>query len=41
MIRILALRFNANDNLSFAEGITDQNHADLWDKDHNEHIALC
>ncbi|HCY38950.1 MAG TPA: hypothetical protein DHV02_03730 [Neisseriales bacterium] len=40
MVRILAFALNATENLSFAEGITDQNQADLWDKDHNDQIAL-
>jgi uncharacterized protein YaeQ len=40
MVRVLAFALNASDNLSFAEGITDTNHADLWDRDHNEQIAL-
>lgn len=40
MVRVLAFALNANDNLSFAEGITDQNQADLWERDINEHIAL-
>lgn len=40
MVRILAFALNANENLSFAEGITDQNQADLWDRDHNEQIKL-
>lgn len=40
MVRVLAFALNANDNLSFAEGITDTNQADLWNRDHNEHIIL-
>lgn len=40
MVRILAFALNANANLSFAEGITDTNQADLWDRDLNEQIAL-
>lgn len=40
MVRILAFALNASANLSFADGITDQNNADLWDKDHNEQISL-
>ncbi|MDD3266722.1 MAG: YaeQ family protein [Burkholderiales bacterium] len=40
MVRILAFALNANENLSFAEGITDQNQADLWDRDHNEQVKL-
>lgn len=40
MVRILAFAANANENLSFAEGITDQNQADLWDRDHNEQVKL-
>lgn len=40
MVRILAFALNASPTLSFAEGITDPNQADLWDKDHNGEIAL-
>lgn len=40
MVRILAFALNANENLSFAEGIIDQNQADLWDRDHNEQVKL-
>lgn len=40
MIRILAFALNANDNLTFAEAITDTNQADIWDRDLNEQIAL-
>lgn len=40
MVRILAFALNASDNLTFAEGISDPNQADLWDKDHNEDIGL-
>ena len=40
MVRILAFALNANNDLSFAEGISDQNQADLWIRDFNEHVAL-
>ncbi|MCC2644464.1 MAG: hypothetical protein K0R49_1543 [Burkholderiales bacterium] len=40
MVRILAFALNANNNLSFADGISDANSADLWDKDYNSQIAL-
>lgn len=40
MVRVLAFALNASDNLSFAEGITDQNQADLWNKDYNKQIKL-
>lgn len=40
MVSILAFALNASDNLTFASGISDPNQADLWDKDHNEHIGL-
>lgn len=40
MVRVLAFALNASEQLSFAEGITDQNQADLWERDINEHIAL-
>jgi uncharacterized protein YaeQ len=40
MVRILAFALNANDSLSFAEGISDPSQADLWDKDYNEQIKL-
>ncbi len=40
MIRILAFALNANDTLSFAEGISDSAQADVWDRDHNEQIKL-
>lgn len=40
MVRMLAFVLNANSNLSFAEGISDQSQPDLWDKDVNGDIAL-
>ena len=40
MIRILAFALNASPNLSFAEGISDQNQADLWEKSDTDQIAL-
>ena len=40
MVRLLAFALNASDRLSFADGISDQNSADLWDRDHNEQIDL-
>lgn len=40
MVRILAFALNACDDLSFAEGITDQNQADVWERDYNEQIKL-
>lgn len=40
MVRILAFALNANQNLTFAEGITDQNQADIWEKDVNGQIGL-
>jgi|SRR6185437_3020668 len=40
MVRVLAFALNANNNLSFADGISDSNSADLWDKDYNDQIAL-
>lgn len=40
MIRILAFVLNASDNLSFAEGITNSDQADLWIKEFDEQISL-
>ncbi len=40
MVRVLAFALNANANLSFAEGISDNNQADLWDKDQDGEIKL-
>lgn len=40
MVRLLAFALNANENLSFAEGISDKDQADIWDKDYNEQINL-
>lgn len=40
MVRLLAFTLNASDNLSFADSISDQNCADLWERDHNEQIGL-
>lgn len=39
MVRLLAFALNANDGLSFAEGISDSSQADLWEN-HNEQIDL-
>jgi uncharacterized protein YaeQ len=40
MVRLLAFALNANDALSFAEGISDSSQADLWEMNHNEQIGL-
>lgn len=40
MVRLLAFALNASDSLSFGEGISDTNQADVWDKDHNQQINL-
>ncbi len=40
MVKILAFAMNASGTLSFAEGISDSNQADVWDRDHNEEVNL-
>ena len=40
MVRILAFVLNASETLTFADGITNQSQADLWERDHNEQIKL-
>lgn len=40
MIRLLAFALNADERLTFAEGITDTNQADVWIKDYNEQVIL-
>ncbi len=40
MVRLLAFALNANDRLSFGEGISERDQADLWDKDYNDQINL-
>ncbi|MCC2624901.1 MAG: hypothetical protein K0R14_774 [Burkholderiales bacterium] len=40
MVRLLAFALNATDKLSFGEGISDRDQADLWDKDYNGQVNL-
>lgn len=40
MVRVLAFALNASESLSFADSISDNNNADLWERDHNGDIAL-
>lgn len=40
MVRLLAFALNADERLTFAEGITDTNQADVWIKDYNEQVTL-
>jgi uncharacterized protein YaeQ len=39
MVRLLAFALNASDNLGFADGINDQNQADLWKKDFSGQVS--
>jgi uncharacterized protein YaeQ len=40
MVRVLAFALNASESLSFADSISDNNNADLWERDYNGDIAL-
>lgn len=40
MVRVLAFALNASNSLNFADSISDNNNADLWDRDYNNEILL-